>query len=193
MVVGVTGGIGSGKTFVCNLFAEKRVPVYTTDIEAKRIMNLNAEVKNEIIELFGSQAYIDGVLNRMYISKLVFKNKPLLSQLNGIVHPAVAQDFENWYIKNQKRLVIKESAILFETGTYKKCDATILVTAPKEVRIKRVMERDNITKDLVVQRIDNQWSDDKKIKMADYIIENIDKQNTIKQVNKLFLKLIQSV
>lgn len=193
MVVGVTGGIGSGKTFVCNLFAEKGVPIYITDIEAKRIMNLNAEVKNEIIKLFGSQAYINEVLNRTYISKLVFENKQLLNQLNAIVHPAVAQDFENWYIKNQKKLVIKESAILFETGAYKKCDATILVTAPMEVRIKRVMKRDNIAKDLVEKRINNQWNDEKKMQLADYIIENFDKQNTIKQVNKLFLKLIQSV
>lgn len=193
MVVGVTGGIGSGKTFVCNLFAEKGVPIYITDIEAKRIMNLNAEVKNEIINLFGSQAYINEVLNRTYISKLVFENKQLLNQLNAIVHPAVAQDFENWYIKNQKKLVIKESAILFETGAYKKCDATILVTAPMEVRIKRVMKRDNIAKDLVEKRINNQWNDEKKMQLADYIIENFDKQNTIKQVNKLFLKLIQSV
>lgn len=193
MVVGVTGGIGSGKTFVCNLFAEKGVPIYITDIEAKRIMNLNAEVKNEIIKLFGSQAYINKVLNRTYISKLVFENKQLLNQLNAIVHPAVAQDFENWYIKNQKKLVIKESAILFETGAYKKCDATILVTAPMEVRIKRVMKRDNIAKDLVEKRINNQWNDEKKMQLADYIIENFDKQNTIKQVNKLFLKLIQSV
>ena len=185
MVVGVTGGIGSGKTYVCSLFAEKGIPVYNTDIEAKKLMNTNASVKKAIGELLGSKSYTNGVLNRPYIAEKIFNNAALLKKMNAIVHPAVALDFEKWYEKQNADFVIKESAILFETGGYKKCDASILVTAPVSVRNNRVMERDNVTEEEVLMRIKNQWDDEEKIKLASYIIENIEKRNTILQVETI--------
>ena len=185
MVVGVTGGIGSGKTYVCSLFAEKGIPVYNTDIEAKKLMNTNASVKEAIGELLGSKSYTNGVLNRPYIAEKIFNNAALLKKMNAIVHPAVALDFEKWYEKQNADFVIKESAILFETGGYKKCDASILVTAPVSIRINRVIKRDNVSEEEVLMRIKNQWDDEEKIKLASYIIENIEKRNTILQVETI--------
>ena len=185
MVVGVTGGIGSGKTYVCSLFVEKGIPVYNTDIEAKKLMNTNASVKEAIGELLGSKSYTNGVLNRPYIAEKIFNNAALLKKMNAIVHPAVALDFEKWYEKQNADFVIKESAILFETGGYKKCDASILVTAPVSIRINRVIKRDNVSEEEVLMRIKNQWDDEEKIKLASYIIENIEKRNTILQVETI--------
>ncbi|WP_010182886.1 dephospho-CoA kinase [Aquimarina agarilytica] len=189
MVVGLTGGIGSGKTYVAEIFKSLGVPVYIADIEAKKLMHTNAEVKKAISLLFGKEAYKEGLLNRKFISNQVFKHKSLLEQLNAIVHPAVAKHFDEWYSSQNFDFVIKESAILFETGGDKKCDKTVLVMAPEEIRIERVMNRDQITENEVRARIKNQWDDEKKKKLADYIIDNIDTYYVKKQVNKLFLTL----
>ena len=186
MIVGLTGGIGSGKTWVSSLFKDLGIAVYISDIEAKKIMNENILVKNAIIDLFGSESYIDDKLNRSFISDKVFNDKDSLEQLNNIVHPAVANHFNEWY-KNQKSIfVIKESAILFETGAQKKCDYTILVTAPVDERIKRVKARDNATRKNIEARINNQWLDQKKIPLADFIINNTKKENTIKRVSGVY-------
>ncbi|WP_010522925.1 dephospho-CoA kinase [Aquimarina agarivorans] len=187
MIVGLTGGIGSGKTYVAGLFEAMGVPIYIADTEAKKLMNSNSAVKKSIIDLFGVEAYQNDVLNKKFIADQVFENKLLLNDLNAIVHPAVAAHFQDWYNSQKFDFVIKESAILFETEGYKKCDKTILVIAPENIRIKRVMKRDQISEAQVRARINNQWSDERKKKLADYVVNNIDKFYVKKKVNELFL------
>lgn len=185
MVVGLTGGIGSGKTLVSTYFKSLGVPIYITDDEAKRIMHSEPEIIQSIKNLLGDLAYQNNVLNRKFIASQVFNNKEKLNQLNAIVHPVVAKDFKIWYAKQIADFVIKESAILFETNSAQYCDVTILVTAPLEVRINRVVNRDKVSQIEVKQRIDNQWKDQVKISLADYVIHNINKKETFDQVLKL--------
>ncbi len=173
-IVGITGGIGSGKTTVANFFKELGVPVYIADEEAKRLMASNAELRQKITGLFGEESYHDGKLNRKYLAGLVFNNPKKLEALNNLVHPAVAEDFRKWVSAQQAPYVIKESALLFETGDYKNCDVTILVKAPLEERVRRVMHRDAASKESVMDRISHQWPDEKKQVLSDYTIENID-------------------
>lgn len=186
MVIGLTGGIGSGKTLVSSIFEKLGVPVYISDVEAKTIMNTNEKVRSQVTALFGTGAYQNKKLNRKYIAAVVFENKEKLDQLNAIVHPVVKNHFENWYRQQQANFVIKESAILFETGGDKHCNAIILVTAPEDIRICRVMQRDNVSKEEVVARIKNQWPDDQKIPISDYVLHNINKDDTIKRVEEIF-------
>lgn len=173
-IVGLTGGIGSGKTTVANFFKELGVPVYIADVEAKRLMVANAELRQKITALFGEESYQDGRLNRKYLAGLVFNNPEKLEALNNLVHPVVAEDFRKWVSAQQAPYVIKESALLFETGDYKNCDVTILVKAPLEERIRRVIKRDATSKESVMGRILHQWPDEKKQMLSDYTIENTD-------------------
>lgn len=193
MVVGLTGGIGSGKTYVSSLFKELGVPVYISDFEAKKLMHSKPEVKKAIIKLFGEQAYIEGALNRKYIASQVFVNKEKLNQLNAIVHPAVAKHFKEWYASQNAVFVIKEVAILFETNGHKHCDAVILVTAPKTTRIERVVERDALSVQEVESRMKNQWEDEDKIPLSDYVISNINKDDTKKMVKDIYQLLCNSL
>jgi dephospho-CoA kinase len=170
-VIGLTGGIGSGKTTVANMFKKLGVPVYIADDEAKKLMHSDS-VKEKVIDLFGEEAYIDNELNRKYISSFVFKDKKLLEKLNHIVHPEVGKHFDDWLKKQMGIYVIKEAAILFENGNYKQCDKTILVISDEQKRIARVVQRDNTTNEKVVNIIENQWTDNQKIKLADFVIEN---------------------
>ncbi len=179
-VVGLTGGIGSGKSTVAAYFKEIGVPVYIADTEAKKLMHTPL-LKKKIIALLGKDSFFNQKLNTSYISSKVFENKQLLEQLNDIVHPSVAKHFKLW-VKNQKgSYVIKEAAILFENGSYTNCDATILVIAPKKVRIKRVVQRDLSTTKQVLSKISNQWTDQKKIKMATFVIKNNSDLESLKQ------------
>lgn len=164
MVIGLTGGIGSGKTTISKMFEEIGIPVYISDKEAQKIIETNARVKESIKSLFGELAYVDGKYNRKYIAEIVFKNKYKLQKLNDIVHPLVAKHFEEWKQLQSSLYVIKEAAILFESGAYRNCDFIITVTAPEEERIRRVVERDGVTEEAVRERMKNQWSDEKKIK-----------------------------
>lgn len=189
MIVGLTGGIGSGKTTVAKLFYKLGVPIYISDIEAKQLMVNDQQLISAIKELLGNEAYIDGELNRSYISHQVFNDKEKLTQLNAIVHPAVAADFLQWYKKQEHLYVIKESAILFETNGQKECDAVITVTAPIEERINRVVVRDGVSEKQVKSRIDNQLSDSEKIIQSDFVVYNIDLKDTIKKV-RLIHKLL---
>lgn len=173
-IVGLTGGIGSGKTTVANFFKELGVPVYIADVEAKRLMVASAELRQKITALFGEESYQDGRLNRKYLAGLVFNNPEKLEALNNLVHPVVAEDFRKWVSAQQAPYVIKESALLFETGDYKNCDVTILVKAPLEERIRRVIKRDAASKESVMGRILHQWPDEKKQMLSDYTIENTD-------------------
>ena len=194
MIVGLTGGIGSGKTTVANLFNKLGVPVYVSDIEAKRLMISDENVIKEVKVLLGELAYFDdGSLDKKHISEQVFKNKELLGKLNSIVHPAVAEDFKVWYEKQNTPFVIKESAILFESGSYKKCDIIISVISPIKERVNRVMKRDSVTKKQVLHRVMNQSSDEDKIDQSDFIINNITIDATKIQVEKIHNQIIASV
>lgn len=184
-VIGLTGGIGSGKTTVANFFKELGIPVYIADDEAKSLMNTSTEVKSKIIGLLGEKAYPDGILDRKYVAAQVFNSPEKLEKLNSIVHPAVATDFENWKNSQNSPYVIYEAAILFEKGGHKKCDAVILVTAPYEERIKRLKNRDKSSEEDIEARMKHQWSDSKKRKLADFEIKNLNLQNSREQVRKL--------
>lgn len=190
MIVGLTGGIGSGKTTVANIFTQFGIPVFIADKEAKKIM-LTPEIEQQIISLLGQASYTDGKPNNAYIAKKVFNNNEALSKLNNIIHPAVRQRFMQWYKQQESPYVIQEAAILFETGGYKICDAVVLVTAPLKVRIDRVMKRDLVTEDAVLNRVNNQWLDKDKIPLSDYVINNIDFKTTKEQVEQIHNQLVK--
>jgi dephospho-CoA kinase len=189
--VGITGGIGSGKTYVCKLFAEKGVPVYNADLRARFIMNHDVSVKEQIVQLFGEHAYRNEELNRTFIAEQVFKDKAKLEQLNAIVHPAVGKDYEVWLSEHQHEpYTLKEAAIMIETRGYKLLDYLILVTAPKEIRINRIKERDSLTQEDIIARMDKQMDDAEKIKFADFVIENNGDDSLADKVNTLHEQLI---
>ena len=193
--VGITGGIGSGKTFACKLFELMGVPVYDADNRAKKLMTSNKSLKKSIINLLGKEAYfINGRLNRKFIAQNVFKNAVLLNELNALVHPAVARDGEEWFKKAKQAghpYAIKEAALLIESQSYKLLDKLILVTAPLEIRVSRVIKRDKTTRENVLSRISKQMDDEEKRKYADYIIENDGEKSVIEQVIKIHEDLIQ--
>lgn len=173
-IIGLTGGIGSGKTTIANYFMSQGVSLYIADDEAKKILT-TPDVVKELINAFGEGVLTDGVPDRAKIATLVFNAPVKLQELNEIIHPKVREHFKNWLEKHKdEKFVIKEAAILFESGSYKDCDKIILVTAPKEVRIKRVIQRDGITRDKVLERMSAQWEEEKKAELSDYIIHNID-------------------
>lgn len=187
--VGLTGGIGSGKTTIAGFFENLGIPVYYADVEAKRIMNTDPVVQQSIISLLGQDSYKNQSLNRPYIASIVFKNKDKLQGLNAIAHPAVKKDFDFWASSQNAPYVIKEAAVLFENEGYKECDFTILVTAPKEIRLRRVMKRDQSTKQQVVSRMNAQWEDYKKIALTDTVIENKDLRIAQATVRRIHLHL----
>ena len=184
---GITGNIGSGKTTVCKIFEVLGIPVFYADDEAKKVMTNDAELIQGIIEAFGTQAYFDdGSLNRKYIAGIVFNDKEQLTRLNALVHPATFRAFDKW-VMLQKNVpyVLKEAALMFESDSYKMCDRTVLVTAPLNIRMKRVISRDGITAEEVQSRNDRQFPEEKKLSMANDFIVNDDTQLVIPQVLKL--------
>ena len=184
MVVGLTGGIGSGKTTVVQFFQEfSNVAVYIADIEAKKLMNSSASIQSKIIKEFGNKSYKNNQLNSDFIADIVFKDKKKLAILNAIVHPEVDKHFQKFIIKNKdKSYILYENAILFENKSNSLCDFIITVSAPLETRIQRVMQRDQSTRETVIDRIKNQWIEDKKTLQSNYIIENTSLENTKNQV-----------
>ena len=190
IIVGLTGGIGSGKTTVAKQFSELGVPIYIADDEAKNLMNRSKVIKRKLIKLFGDKAYIDGELNRPFIANIIFNNKTYLEKMNAIVHPKVARHFEKWMQKQDAPYVIKEVAILFENGGHKTCNYIITVVAPIETRIKRLLKRDHTSKEKIEAIMNNQWTDEEKIKHSHFVIENIELDNTKKQVNIIHKKLL---
>jgi dephospho-CoA kinase len=191
IVIGLTGGIGSGKTSVLQLFINKGIPVYIADVEAKKLMNSNKEIINKIKTIFGEKSYTNQQLNRAYLAKQVFGNTKKLEQLNSIVHPYVHRHFLEFKLHQTSPFLIYENAILFENGSNTLCDYIITVTAPLETRIARVTKRDNISPKQVKDRIQHQWDDSIKIEKSDFVIENIDWQKTSKTVDKLYKKLLK--
>ncbi|MGY5850435.1 dephospho-CoA kinase [Salegentibacter sp. F14] len=192
MIVGLTGGIGSGKTTVANFFRELGIPVYIADEAGKRLLQTSEEIKKKVMALFGDQAYSGDQPNRKYIASQVFNDSEKLEALNSIIHPAVAEDFKAWRSHQRAPYIIYEAAILFESGGNKRCDRTILVTAPRDERIKRLQERDNSKIEEIKARMANQWTDKKKLKLADYHIKNTDLELTKSQVTDLHEILLNS-
>ena len=182
IVVGLTGGIGSGKSTIAAMFHELGVPVYNSDERAKHLMNTSKKIKKELVELLGKKAYLEGNLNRTYIAKKVFNDTDLLEQLNQIVHPVVRKDFLKWTKKQNASYVIQETALLFENNAQELYDSVILITAPKELRIERVLSRDESTKEQIIARMNNQLDDQTKLELADFVIENIDLKTTALKV-----------
>lgn len=188
-IIGLTGGIGAGKSTVAEYLKALGIPVYISDFEAKKIME-HPKVVEKINQTFGDNFNSDKGLNREKLASIVFTNPEKLKQLNAIVHPIVKKHFENWVNNNQQApWVVKEAAILFESGSYKDCDYIITVTAPLETRIARVVKRDGTSKEKVLQRIKNQISDEERIAKSQFVVENLDFESTKKQVDQILKKL----
>lgn len=185
-IIGLTGGIGSGKTTVATEFKKLGVPVYIADLHAKKIME-QPQTLLLLKESFGTVIFKNEKLDREALSKIVFNDPDKLSKLNKIIHPLVQINFEDWLAtRNKIPFIIKEAAILFETGSYKDCDSIILITAPIETRIQRIQARDGTNRNLILKKIASQMSDEEKIKKSDFIIENVDIASTIEQVHTVF-------
>lgn len=190
-IVCITGGIGSGKTTVAKLLSQYGIPIYFADDEAKKLTATSPEIRKELVSLLGEETFKNGVLNRKYMADKIFNDEDLLAKTNAIIHPRVKDHFIHWVHNQQAPYILKEAAILFESGSYKQCDVSVLVTAPEDIRIQRVMLRDNVTEKEVRARMENQWSDEKKRKLSNFIIENIDLESLEKDVEKLHNKLLQ--
>jgi dephospho-CoA kinase len=172
-IIGLTGGIGSGKTTIANHFMAAGIPVYIADDEARKLMQTDGII-NEIRKTFGNEVFDNEILNREKLARVVFNAPDKLKLLNAIIHPAVKKHFGKWILKHTKAsYIIYEAAILFESGSYKDCDIIITVTAPLESRIQRVIQRDNTTRENVLRRINMQWNDEKRIEKSDFVIENV--------------------
>jgi len=189
--LGITGGIGSGKTTVCKLFELLGIPVYYSDEESKKLLSEDATLKKQVVSLFG-ETVLDAEENidRKKLASIVFNNKEQLEKLNAILHPAVGMHFEQWLTKQNAPYILKEAAILFESGAYKQVDKVITVVAPLELKIQRTMKRDHATKEAVLSRISIQLSDEEKVKRSHFVIENDEQNLLIPQVLKIHASLI---
>jgi dephospho-CoA kinase len=186
--IGLSGGIGSGKSTVAGILAKMGYPVFYSDQEAKRLYDENPVLQKQLVDLFGPAIYRDGQLNKAFFAQQLFSNAELKAQVTALVHPLVRKAFEVWAQQQASDLVFNEAAILFETGAYKDFDATVLVTARIETRIERVQKRDLISREAVLQRIANQWPDSKKMNLTPYIITN-DGQPLLQQIEDVISKL----
>ncbi|WP_290793211.1 dephospho-CoA kinase [Flavihumibacter sp. UBA7668] len=187
--IGITGGIGSGKSMVARVFEHLGIPVYKADTAAKSLMNEDPALRTAITSLFGPEAYQNGELNRSYISSLVFNDRAKLDALNAIVHPATIQFGRDWMNRQSAPYAIKEAALIFESGTQDELDYVIGVSAPLSLRIHRVMQRDQITREQVLQRMGNQLDESLKMKLCDFVIVNDDQQLVLPQVLSLHAHL----
>ncbi len=187
--VGLTGGIGSGKTTVAKMFQALGVPLYIADDRAKVLMNTSKVIKKNLVALFGEKAYIDGQLNRPYLASKIFEDADLLKRMNAIVHPEVGADFTRWKNKQNAAYVLKEAAIIFEINAASQYDYIITVVADLDKRIARVVERDKTTKDKVLAIVNNQWTDIQKENQSDFVIINHDLEETKAQVLEIHKQL----
>ncbi|MEM8999952.1 MAG: dephospho-CoA kinase [Bacteroidota bacterium] len=190
MVVGLTGGIGSGKSTIASMFIALGVPVYDSDKEAKVLMQTSGILREQISNVFGRGAYKGRLLNRKLISQRVFNDKSLLLRLNAIVHPAVRQHFSEWAASQTHAYIIQETALIFENDMQSNYDSIILVTAPKKVRMQRVMVRDAVSEDAVLARMKNQWNHSNMTGQADFVIENTNLADTEKKVFEIHRQLM---
>ncbi len=187
--IGVSGGIGSGKTFVCQLIEKKGYPVYYSDSEAKYLMHENAAIREALISRFGEQIYIGSELNREFLANIIFHNETERIFVNSVVHPVVQSDFHLWAEKQNSDLVFYESALLFDSKIYLSLDATILVMAPLELRIERIMRRDALSLEKVKARIESQGNSEEFRSLASFCIENDDSGTVEKQLNHILSEL----
>ena len=188
--IGITGGIGSGKTYVASVFQSLGIPIFNADIQAKKIMTSSGKLIKLVKEEFGNDIYKDSDLNKEKLASIVFSNSDKLQKLNSLVHPIVKEEFNNWYKKQTSPYVIKEAAILFESNSHIGLDAVICVSAPLELRMKRLLNRDNSSKKETEKRIENQISQEEKQKLSDYIIVNDEKDLLLPQIIKIHEELL---
>lgn len=190
-IIGLTGGIGSGKTLVAKYIESLGIPVYIADDEARKLMGTK-EIMDSVSTQFGNEIIENGKLNREKLAQIVFNNPEKLQKLNSIIHPKVKEHFDHWVNEHKDfPLVVKEAAILFESGSYLDCDEVITVTAPLNTRIQRVIERDKTDKESVLKRMQSQWTDEQRIKKSNYVIHNISVKETYKQIEEI-LKLLKN-
>jgi dephospho-CoA kinase len=188
-IIGLTGGIGSGKSTLLAWLRSNGIPCFESDIVGKQL--LNGQLKQDVIDCFGPELYPNDVLDTKRMAQLVFQDKEALEKLNNLVHPAVGKAFKDFVEKNKNaQIVVKEAAILFETGAYKSCDFVILVCAPLEKRISRVIQRDGVKRAEVLVRMSKQWDDNKKSALADFVIENDSQELAIEQLEAILKKLL---
>jgi dephospho-CoA kinase len=189
ITVGITGGIGAGKSIVCRILSIMGYPVFYSDSQSREILDNHPAAVQQVTRLFGPDAYQNGKLDRTYIAAQVFQNDELLKKLNEIAHPLVRTAFETWKNQQESPFVFNEAAILFETGSYKNFNFTVLVTAPESLRIQRVLERDHSDEKKVRERMAAQWSDAQKLELANYVIYNDDVQPLMPQLQTMLQKL----
>jgi dephospho-CoA kinase len=188
--IGLTGGIGSGKSTIAKIFAVLGIPIYAADEAGKRLMNENEAVKLQVKKMFGEDAYSNEILDRKYLANIVFNNEQKLEQLNAIVHPATLKDADDWMSTQNTHYAIKEAAIMFESGAHEYLDYVIGVYCPNALRIQRAMQRDGVTRDEIVKRMSRQIDETIKMRLCDFVIVNDDEQMIIPQVLALHKKLM---
>lgn len=188
--IGITGGIGSGKSTVAKIFAILGIPVYYADGAAKRLMETNAELQQSLTAVFGDQLYQDGQLNRPFLANLVFNDADKLAQLNALVHPATLKDAEEWMQRQTAPYCLKEAALIFESGSQQNLDYVIGVYAPESLRIQRVVQRDGVKQEQVLARMNKQINETIKMRLCDFVIANDEQQMVIPQVMALHEKLL---
>lgn len=187
--VGITGGIGSGKSTVCDILQAMNYPVYNSDQRAKELMESDPKIRQSLMDAFGEKVFDNGILNRSHLAKIIFNDPTKRDQINAIIHPAVRADFQNWSKQQTTAIVFQESALLFETGGYQLLDFNVLVVAPIEDRIQRVLKRDQTDLEAIQLRMNNQLADEEKIPLADFIIENGQHSVVLPQILLLLEKL----
>ena len=187
--VGVTGGIGSGKSYVCLIIEQLGFPVFYSDKVAKDVLISDEVTKSKLIDIFGTSIYQNNQLDKVQFSQLVFSDPVLLKKVNAIIHPRVRELFHAWSLQQNSSILFNEAAILFETDSYKNFDATILVTSPLDLRIQRIIDRDGLSESDIMKRMDNQWKDDDKKTLATYCIVNDDKTGLLAQIEEIITNL----
>ncbi|MCR9153891.1 MAG: dephospho-CoA kinase [Bacteroidetes bacterium] len=192
MIVGLTGGIGSGKTTAAQIFKSLGVPLFLADEESKKLIDSDAKLQASLVELMGSELLTDGKINRAYMASLIFSDAVLLQKVNALIHPAVGDAFKAWYHRQNSSYVIREAAILYESGSHQDCDAVIVVSAPEQLRLERVKARSGESEEQIRKRMSKQWPAEKKEALADYIIHNDGGEMLIPQVLKIHESLIHT-
>lgn len=187
--VGITGGIGSGKSLVSKILNSMNFPVFNSDSEAKKILTENKEIREELINLFGEEVYTNKDLNKPFLANIIFNNDVALQKVNSLIHPKVRQAFTDFASIQKSKIVFNEAAILFESDGHKQLDHVILISAPEELRITRVMNRDNITRAEVSARLSKQWTDDQKRKLTSLEIINDEQRPLVNQIEDILMRL----
>lgn len=190
--IGITGGIGSGKSTVSKILQTMGYPVFNSDDQARKILFQSKDLHDKLKENFGEEIIVNGIPDKVSLAKIVFSSKEKLKMLNELIHPLVRISFEEWILKQKSKIIIKEAAILIESGVYKECDKIIVVKSPEELRIKRVMKRDSVTEEEVKMRMKNQLPSNELMKFADFVIENDESHALLPQINLILFELNKS-